>query len=144
MTAAQNCVPRNIKEEAMMAKVTENDLRSAKPRLLCVCFTQDNNRIEVNPYISDVDLGWDELIDEGFNPKRGTGLGPVYWRIVLRAGEQFCLSTFMASRDQVMNCWGSAGLAYCDPITGIAMARVETWLGRAAQNTKFIETPSSL
>jgi hypothetical protein len=125
-----------------MAKVTENELRSAKPRLLALCFTQDNTRIEVNPYISDVDLGWDECLREGFDPDGRTGLGPVYWRVVMRAGEEFYLSTFMASRDQVMNGWGSAGLAYCNPITGMAMARVETRLGRAAQDTKVIETPS--
>jgi hypothetical protein len=113
-----------------MAKVTENELRSAKPRLLVDCI-QDKNvrgRFRVNPYISDVDLGWDECLREGFDPDGRTGLGPVYRRVVMRAGEVFYLSTYKATREQVMKGWGSAGLAYCDPITGTAMARVETKL----------------
>ena len=127
-----------------MAKVTENELRSAKPRLIvCVENGEDELTKYLSPYISDVDLGWDECLDEGFDPEGKTGLGPVYWRIVARAGEQFYLSTFMATRAHVTKAWGPAGLAYCDPITGVAIARVETRLGRAAQDTKVIETPSS-
>jgi hypothetical protein len=114
-----------------MAKVTENELRSAKPRLLCVFEGgEDERTYYLSPYISDVDLPLSLL-------------GPVYWRIVERAGERFYLSTFMATRAHVTKAWGPAGLAYCDPITGTAMARVETRLGRAAQDTKVIETPSS-
>ena len=111
-----------------MPKVTGNELRSAKPRLLLDCI-QDKNvrgRFHVNPYVSDVDLGWDECLREGFDPDGRTGLGPVYWRVVMRAGEEFYLSTYTATREHVMERWGSAGLAYCDPITGMAMARVET------------------
>jgi hypothetical protein len=127
-----------------MAKVTQNELRSAKPRLLCVVEGGEDERTQyLSPYISDVDLGWDELIDEGFDSGPLSPLGPVYWRIVERAGERFYLSTFMATRAHVTKAWGPAGLAYCDPITGVAIARVETRLGRAAQDTKVIETPSS-
>jgi hypothetical protein len=126
-----------------MAKVTENELRSAKPRLLCVVEGgEDERTYYLSPYISDVDIGWDELIDEGFDNGPLSLLGPVYWRIVERA-EPFYLSTFMATRANVTKAWGPAGLAYCDPITGMAMARVETRLGRAAQDTKVIEAPSS-
>src|SRR6516164_9237596 len=61
-----------------MAKVAENELRSAKPRLIvCVENGEDELTKYLSPYISNVDLGWDECLDEGFDPEGKTGLGPV-------------------------------------------------------------------
>jgi len=121
-------------------------LQSAKPRLLTVVepgeATSDGGQeMFVTPYISDVDLGWDELIDEGFNPEGKTGLGPVYWRVVERAGERFYLSTFMAPRAQVLKGWGNAGLKYCDPKTGMAPARVETRLSHDLHFSRQVLAP---
>jgi hypothetical protein len=119
--------------------ISENTLRSAKPRLLIVARPIKGGLPNgYRMYISDVDLGWDELVREGFDPEHSP-LGPVFWRIVRRAGEGYYLSTFMASRDGVLQAWGVAGLAYCDPITGLAPARVETFTALFASSE--IETP---
>ena len=101
-------------------------LRSAKPRLIC--------RVEVNGYntkityfISRVDYSWDEILDEGYDSKFSPlGGCPVYWRIVKRGNEQLYCSTFLATRHQIIKAWGESGLAYCDPLTGTAAARIET------------------
>jgi hypothetical protein len=82
----------------------------------------------LKPYISDVDLGWDELIDEGFDPRGGTGLGPVYWRIVMRASERFYISTFFMPRANAVYRYGEAVLKYCDPKTGMVPVRIESRL----------------
>jgi hypothetical protein len=117
-----------------MTSVSENDLRAAKPRLICYVENEgpgiegEGLRFGLTPYISDVDLGWDELLDEGFDPSGMSGLGPVYFRIVARGDERFYVSTFMASRSMVLKAWGTDGLAYCDPVTGMAPARIETRL----------------
>jgi hypothetical protein len=106
-------------------------LRSAKPRLITVVeHGEDGQTSYLSPYISDIDLGWDELIAEGYEDGKSSfcPLGPTYWRVVERAGERFYLSTFMVTREHVMKAWGHDGLAYCDPITGMAVARVETKL----------------
>jgi hypothetical protein len=107
-------------------------LQSAKPRLLTVVEKGDatkdgGQQMLLSPYISDVHLGWDELINEGFDPDGKTGLGPVYWRVVERANERFYLSTHFADRRAVLKVWGQAGLVHCDH-DGIAVARVETRL----------------
>jgi hypothetical protein len=111
-----------------MTTEIEKNLRSAKPRLLCVSrWHEDQRAAELNPYISKVDLGWDEVLREGFDPD-GSPLGPVYWRVVRRAEAQFYLSTFETALPNVLKSWGPAGVAYCDPITGRAFARIETRL----------------
>jgi hypothetical protein len=84
-------------------------LKSAKPRLLCCVEGGLLGEQRLTPYISDVDLGWDELVYEGFDPS--APLGPTYYRVVRRANEEFYLSTFMAPREAVMKGWGPAGLA---------------------------------
>jgi hypothetical protein len=44
------------------------------------------------------------------------------------AEEKLYCSTFIVSRDQIGTAWGPQGLAYCDPVTGVAVARIETVL----------------
>jgi hypothetical protein len=68
----------------------------------------------------------DEVLDEGYDPHHSPLGTPVYWRAIDRDGERFYCSTFLATRTRVMKCWGPLGLAYCDPITGMAVARLET------------------
>jgi hypothetical protein len=58
--------------------MNEKYLRSAKPRLIMCAENSIRNGswgVELGPHIRDVDLGWDELIDEGFDPNSKTGLG---------------------------------------------------------------------
>lgn len=108
----------------------EDFLRRAKPRLIVTCIQSEGGRVnKLTPYISEVDRGWDEVIDEGYDPNHSP-LGPVYWRIVKRDGEQFYCSTFLTTRDAIIKAWGRPGLSYCDPVTGIAVARTETFLRR--------------
>jgi hypothetical protein len=103
-----------------------NALRSAKPRLLANIEGDDPLKMSCSAYISNVDLGWDEVLEEGFDAYGR--LGATYFRIVMRDGKKFYLSTFMVSRDLVLSRWGEAGLAYCDPITGLAAARIDQQL----------------
>ena len=84
----------------------------------------------MTPYISEVERGWDEIISEGYDPDHSPLGCPVYWRIVNRGDEKFYCSTFPAKRDQIIKAWGTRGLAYCDPVTGMAIARIETYLGK--------------
>ncbi len=106
----------------------ENFLRRAKPRLIATCILSEGGRVaEVTPHISEVDRGWDEVIDEGYDPDHSPLGCPVYWRIVKRAGEQFYCSTFPVQRDGIIKLWDKPGLSYCDPVTGIAVARIETF-----------------
>jgi hypothetical protein len=103
-------------------------LRAAVPHLIVTC--RSKNTIEYeheSPFIREVDPGWDELSDEGYDPD-GSPLGPVYWRIVKRAEQILNLSTFPVRRDDVVRIWGPKGLAFCDPKTGIAVARLENVL----------------
>ncbi len=69
-----------------------------------------------------------EMISEGFDKSGGSGLGPVYYCHIDRAGEQFVTGTFMAPRALVQKVWGDAGAACCDPVTGFAPARIEAKL----------------
>ena len=107
-------------------------LQSAKPRLISRVEFLDKEcttaKCAAHIRMSD-DLDWDELIDEGYDP-RGV-VGPTYWRIVRRGGELLYLSTVSIPRDGVINGWGREGLAYCDPLTGMAVIRIETFLEQA-------------
>jgi hypothetical protein len=109
--------------------MSEDDLRSAQPRLICrVERRRDECEQKLMPYISEADPGWDELLSEGYDDNPFNPLGPVYWRVIIRANEKLYASTFVATREAIRKCWGSAGLAHCDPITGTAAARIETYL----------------
>ena len=81
-------------------------------------------------YISETERGWDEVLSEGYDPD-GSPLGPVYWRIVDRGDEQLYCSTFQLEGDLVSKGWGTRALIYCDPVTGMAVARIETLLARS-------------
>ncbi len=100
-------------------------LRAAYPQLILRVRNTNHLEYETTPSIREVDPGWDELLDEGYDPN-GSPLGPVYWRIIQRAEEKIYCSTFVVSRDQIVTAWGPQGLAYCDPVTGLAVARIET------------------
>lgn len=103
-------------------------LRSAQPRLIITCENKGRSS-SLTPHIGEVDRGWDEVISEGYDPDHSP-LGPVYWRIVKRGDERFYCSTFPVRRDGIISVWGVKGLSYCNPLTGIAVARIETLLER--------------
>jgi len=102
-------------------------LRSARPRLLIRSEISDEG-MKLSPYVSDDYVGWDEILDEGYDPD-GSPLGcPVYWRVVRRGDQRFYLSTHPVSRDQIVKIWGSEGLSFCDPITHVGIGRIENLL----------------
>lgn len=115
--------------------VSEDVLRSVRPRLICRVEPQGDRRYQVTPYINQNEDASEEITSEGYDPTHSPLGCPVYWRIVKRGGaEQFYLSTFQATRDQVTRTWGAAGLIYCDPVTGIAFAQIETKLPNPAHD----------
>jgi hypothetical protein len=78
-------------------------------------------------------IGMDEpahvVLDEGYDPHSSTLNRPVYWRIVERADGKLYLSTFMLERELVAKVCGSDNAGRCcDPVTGMAFARIETSL----------------
>jgi hypothetical protein len=111
-------------------KASAENLRSAQPRLICRAETKDGRLFEMTPYISEVECGWDEVIREGYDPDHSPLGCPVYWRVVKRGDEHLYCSTFLAMRDAVIKAWGTKALTYCDPVTGMAFARIETLLDR--------------
>jgi hypothetical protein len=110
------------------AEASKEYLRSARPRLICRVDPNPESklRFRLTPSISEVELGWDEVLDEGYDPSHSPLGCPVYWRIISRGDERFYCSTFLAGRAQVIKGWGTQGLAHCDPVTGMAVARLET------------------
>ena len=104
----------------------EEILRSARPRLIvrseCV-----KDRVRLEHFIREFDLGWDEVTSEGYDATHSP-LGPVYWRIVTRGSERLYLSTFLATPAVVIKVWGRKGLTYRNTDTGLTAARVETLL----------------
>jgi hypothetical protein len=101
-------------------------LRSAQPHLVCRVDPDGDRGVRCMPYIGDANVGSDEVLDEGYDPYHSPLGCPVYWRVINRGDEKLYCSTFLATRTQVMKAWGMQGLAYCDPITGTAVARIET------------------
>jgi hypothetical protein len=99
-------------------------LRSAHPQLIVRVENTGDLEFETTPYIGRF-RGWDELIDEGYDPD-GSTLGPVYWRRIRRANETLYCSAFLVTREQVIRTWGQKGLACCDPTTRVAVALMET------------------
>jgi hypothetical protein len=112
----------------MNEKELEDILRVAQPRLIVAIHKEKNETRVPNPFISEVDVGWDELISEGYDATNSPLGCPVYWRIVTRAEEELYLSTFLATPEQVVKAWGEEGLAFRDPSTGMTAARIETLL----------------
>jgi hypothetical protein len=112
-----------------LEEVSEEFLRSVWPRLILLVETEGDN---ITPYIRQGEYDREEVISEGYDPDHSPLGAPVYWRIVNRGDQQFYCTTFLATRDQVKRAWGTAGLAYCDPVTGIAFARIETKLPNIA------------
>jgi hypothetical protein len=106
-------------------------LRAAHPHLIVRAKNTGDFRCENTPYIREFDPGWDELIDEGYHAN-GSPLGPVYWRVIRRAEEKLYCSSFLATPEEIIRCWGPKGLAYCNSTTGGAVARVETVLPESA------------
>jgi hypothetical protein len=116
---------REFRAEDDEVDQSEEYLRSAQPHLTCRIDFRGEREPKVTPYIREAGPDCDQVIREGYDPDHSP-LGPVYYRIVQRGEEQLYCSTFLATRAFVINAWGTKGLAYCDPITGIAVARVET------------------
>jgi hypothetical protein len=133
----------------MKMKKQMRKLHSARPHL--ICYVKNEQVVEhgakfdvhreimgsAKRLIRAIDTegasNWGELIEEGFDlGSTGSKLAPVYFCHVIRAGEMVSLLTFTASRDHVLKLWGSAGLDYCDPITGTAFARIEVKIPKGA------------
>src|SRR5262249_24034902 len=103
-------------------------LRSARPRLILrfqPAADSDRNFL-MSPYIRQAESGEEDVVlSEEYDPHSPLGC-PVYRRFVNRGGAQFVTCcTFLASRARVIKAWGTKGLAYCDPITGMAVAQLE-------------------
>jgi hypothetical protein len=125
-----------LSKEERDPKASAEYLRSAQPRLICRVDTEEEGRrCKLTPFISEAECGWDEIISEGYDPDQSPLGCPVYWRIVKRGDEQFYSSTFLAMRAQVIKGWGTKALAYCDPVTGTALARFDTLLTGASRHT---------
>ena len=125
----------------MMAN--EQYLRTAQPHLIVRMDLQTNRQIKPTPRIDEIERGWDEVVDEGYDPDNSPLGCPVYWRAVIRGEEQLYLSTFVASRDRIIKGWGSKGLVYCDPITGTAVARLEMNLRSSGWHEHLSRLPES-
>jgi hypothetical protein len=110
----------------LVQKASPEYLRSAQAHLICRVDPDGGFDVRLTPYIREVDLSLDEVLKEGYDPHHSPLGCPVYWRVINRGDEQFYCSIFLASRALVMKAWGTEGLAYCDPITGMAVARIET------------------
>jgi hypothetical protein len=109
----------------------EEHLRSAQSRLIMRADPKgDGSRVKLTPHIREGERVGDEIIEEGFDPDRSPLGCPVFWRVVVRDGKQFYCSTFQATRDQIKKTWGKAGLVCCDPVTGTAVACIETAIRR--------------
>jgi hypothetical protein len=117
--------------QSNLEEVSEEFLRSARPRLICLVELEGDLRFDIKPYARQGEYDHEEVVSEGYDPDHSPLGTPVYWRILDRGDEQFYCSTFLATRDQVKKAWGTAGLTYCDPITGIAFARIETKLPKS-------------
>jgi hypothetical protein len=111
-----------------LKEVSEEFLRSVRPRLICLVEPEGDQCFNITPYIRQGEYDREEVISEGYDPDHSSLGTPVYWRIVNRGDEQFYCSTYLATRDQVKRAWGTAGLTYCDPATGSAFALIETKL----------------
>jgi hypothetical protein len=103
-------------------------LRDARPSLIVRVEPQSGERLELAPFIVEVETANDDVIDQGYDPHHSPLGCPVYWRIVKRWDGQFYYSTFQVPRDYVLKVWGTRGLSFCDPDTGSAVARIETRL----------------
>jgi hypothetical protein len=103
-------------------------LRDARPSLICRVEPQADHSFELAPFVVEVDNADVEIIDEGYDPYHSPLGCPVYWRIVKRPDGHFYYSTFQVPRHYILKVWGVSGLPYCDPVTGMAVARIETRL----------------
>ena len=110
----------------LVQKASSEYLRLAQAHLICRVDAAGDLGVKCTPYIREIDLGTDEVLDEGYDAHHSPLGSPVYWRVINRGDERFYSSTFLATRSQVRKSWGIQGLAYCDPITGMAVARIET------------------
>jgi hypothetical protein len=104
-------------------------LRVAKPRLILRVTPDPYNELKytVVPTVREAERETQEVIDEGYDPDHSPLGRPVYWRIVTRGGQKLYCSTFRTSHDQIIQAWGTPGLAYCDG-AGTAVAQIETIL----------------
>jgi hypothetical protein len=118
-----------MRKNAMAAKPLQNVsaeyLRSAQPHLICRIDPLGDLGVKLTPYVRELELGWEEVMSEGYDPDHSPLGCPVDWRIVNRGDKQFYCSTFLATHVQVIKAWGTEGLPYCDAFTGMAAARIE-------------------
>jgi hypothetical protein len=116
-------VKPKVVKQVSVEQVSEEFLRSAKPRLITQLKLGKDKRLEFKASIGQTDC--DEVWSEGYDPDHSPLRRPVYWRHVRRGDAQFNWSTYAVTRDEVLRGWGKEGLAYCDPITGLAIVRME-------------------
>jgi hypothetical protein len=121
------CTPKTSIANCHHSTLVEN-LRDARPSLIVRVERQCDVSLEVSPFIVEVKSANDDVMDQGYDPHHSPLGCPVYWRIVKRRDGRFYYSTFQVSRDNVLKVWGPRGLSFCDPVTGSAVARIETRL----------------
>jgi hypothetical protein len=117
---------RQIMKQCLPTNDLAEHLRSAQPRLICRVDAQGSLGAKLTPYIRTVEPSWQEIIEEGYDPDHSPLGCPVYYRVVKRGHERFYCTTFLAPRAAVLKGWGDDGLAYCDPVTGLAVVLIET------------------
>jgi hypothetical protein len=119
-----------------------NYLRSAQARLICRVEGEggrpvdEDGRAQLTPYVRKAERGPDEVISEGYDPDNSPLGCPVYWRIISRGDEQLYCSTFLAKREFIIRVWGKEAIAFCDPVTGMAAAQIETLLPKAESSVE--------
>jgi hypothetical protein len=112
----------------LIPEASANYLRSARPRLILRAVERGLLLYNLMPCIRLAEPTQDEIISEGYDPVHSPLGCPVYFRVVNRGNSQIYCSTYLATRTQVIHGWGPEGVAYCDAITGMALARIETLL----------------
>jgi hypothetical protein len=140
MPRARDLITKKQPEQRASAEY----LRSAEPRLICRVERPGGLHQKLTPHITEVYRGWDHLIDEGYDPNSSPLCRPVYWRIVKRGDNRFYFSTFLMTRDEIVKGWGTEALTFCDPVTGMAVARIETLLTRPPKTDQVMSIGGAL
>ena len=112
----------------MVESYTEERLRLAEPLLVTRVVHRGGLAYYLSTFLREKYVGWDELLDEGYDPIHSPLGCPVYWRIVVRGPERLYLSTFVLEREKILECWGPGALRHVDLFTGTGFARIETLL----------------
>jgi hypothetical protein len=97
-------------------------LRMARPSLITFVELAEHR---VTAMITEGENDNVVVLDEYFDPHDIKLRRAIYRRIVVRENETFYFCTYLATRDEVFEIWGQSGLLYCDPVTALAVVRIE-------------------